>query len=87
MEPGLDYFRSESQETRKRSGARLLGDAGVAATTAGKTGQVLVVENRFFASMSHHAVHLMRRLAEELYPENPEERGLPRLGSEHGANH
>ena len=66
---------------------RLLGDAGVAATTAGKTGQVLVVENRFFASMSHHAVHLMRRLAEELYPENPEERGLPRLGSEHGANH
>ena len=47
---------------------RLLGDAGVAATTAGKTGQVLVVENRFFASMSHHAVHLMRQLAEAMYP-------------------
>ena len=47
---------------------RLLGDAGVAATTAGKTGQVLVVENRFFASMSHHAVHLMRQLAEAIYP-------------------
>ena len=47
---------------------RLLGDAGVAATTAGKTGQVLVVENRFFASMSHHAVHMMRQLAEAMYP-------------------
>ena len=47
---------------------RLLGDAGVAATTAGKTGHVLVVENRFFASMSHHAVHMMRQLAEAMYP-------------------
>ena len=58
---------------------RLLADAGVAATTAGKTGQVLVVENRFFASMSHHAVHLMRRLAGELYPQNLEKRRLAPL--------
>lgn len=64
-----DWIISGANPGEQRSlRLRLLSDAGVATTTAGKTGQVLVVENRFFASMSHHAVHMMQQLAEAIYP-------------------
>ncbi|MCY4189403.1 MAG: ABC transporter substrate-binding protein [Bryobacterales bacterium] len=48
---------------------RLLGDAGVAVTAAGRKRQILVVNNRLYVSMSQHAVGLMEALAAALYPE------------------
>ena len=48
--------------------ARLLADPGVAVTTAGRQGQVLLVDNRTFLARSHHAVGLMEVLAEALNP-------------------
>ncbi len=47
---------------------RLLDDPGIAITTAAKQGQILIVENRHYLTLSHHAVHLMRRMAEAFYP-------------------
>lgn len=46
---------------------RILNSPGVAVTTAARKGQVLVVKNRQFLTMSHHAVELMEELSEALY--------------------
>ena len=48
---------------------RLLADVGVAVTTAGRTQQVVVLDNRTYLSMSHHAAGLMEAIAAALYPE------------------
>lgn len=48
---------------------RILNSPGGAVTTAARKGQVLVVKNRQFLTMSHHAVELMEELAEALYGE------------------
>ena len=47
--------------------ARLLGDSGVAVSTAGQLGQILLLESRTFGSMSHHAVVMMERIAEAIH--------------------
>lgn len=47
--------------------ARMLAEPAVSVTTAGREGRVLVVKNREFLTMSHHAVVLMESLAEALY--------------------
>ncbi len=49
--------------------ARILAGPGVSVTKAGRTGQVLVVKNRQFLTMSHHAVELMEALSEAIYGE------------------
>jgi iron complex transport system substrate-binding protein len=49
--------------------ARILAGPGVSVTKAGRTGQVLVVRNRQFLTMSHHAVELMEALSEAIYGE------------------
>ncbi len=48
---------------------RMLKDPGVSVTEAGRTGQVLVVKNREFLTMSQHAVELMESLAKAIYAE------------------
>jgi iron complex transport system substrate-binding protein len=48
---------------------RMLNDPGVSVTEAGRRGQVLVVKNREFLTMSHHAVELMESLARAIYAE------------------
>lgn len=48
---------------------RMLQDPGVSVTEAGRSGQVLVVKNREFLTMSHHAVELMESLAQAIYAE------------------
>jgi len=48
---------------------RMLKDPGVSVTEAGRSGQVLVVKNREFLTMSHHAVELMESLAQAIYAE------------------
>lgn len=50
---------------------RMRADIGVAVTTAGKQGNVLVVETRQHISMSHHAAGLMEAIAASLYREEP----------------
>ena len=47
---------------------RLLADPGVAVTHAGRKNQFLLLDNRTFLAMSHHAVRLMEALAEALSP-------------------
>lgn len=49
--------------------ARMRADPGVAVTTAGKKGNILVVETRQYVSMSHHAASLMEDIASRLYGE------------------
>ena len=48
---------------------RLLADTGIAATQAGRSGQILIVESRQFTAMSQHAVSLMEAVADGLYAE------------------
>ena len=48
---------------------RLLADPGIAVTRAGRKGQVLLIENRAYLSMSHHAVVMMEALAAALHGE------------------
>lgn len=48
---------------------RLLADVGIAATHAGRNGQILIVESRQFNAMSQHAVSLMEAIADGLYAE------------------
>lgn len=48
---------------------RLLEDPGVAVTRAGRKGQILLVENRAYLSMSHHAVVMMEAIAAALHAE------------------
>jgi iron complex transport system substrate-binding protein len=48
---------------------RMLKDTGVSVTEAGRTGQVLVVKNREFLTMSHQSVELMESLAQAIYAE------------------
>lgn len=48
---------------------RLLADPGVAVTRAGRHGQILLIENRAYLSMSHHAVVMMEALAAALHAE------------------
>ncbi len=50
---------------------RILDQPGVAVTTAGRTGQVLVLDHRRFITMSHHAAGLIETVAAALYPESP----------------
>ena len=49
--------------------ARLLEDRGVAFSTAGRNGKVLIVENRRYLSMSQHVVGLLEDIAAAIYPE------------------
>jgi iron complex transport system substrate-binding protein len=56
---------ASTEEVRQR----MLKDPGVSVTKAGRTGQVLVVKNREFLTMSHHAVELMESLAKAIYAE------------------
>lgn len=49
---------------------RMLKDPGVSVTEAGRTGQVLVVNNREFLTMSQHSVELMESLARAIYAES-----------------
>jgi len=49
---------------------RLLADAGIAVTKAGRSGQILIVESRQFTAMSQHAVGLMEAIASGLYGED-----------------
>ena len=58
VEPAL------AESTRRR----LLADPGVAATTAGRKQQILLLDNRTFLARSHHAVRLMEAIAEALGP-------------------
>ena len=48
---------------------RLLADAGIAVTQAGRSGQILIVESRQFNTMSQHAVSLMEAISAGLYAE------------------
>ena len=48
---------------------RILDQPGVAVTTAGRTGQVLVLDHRRFITMSHHAARLIEAVAAALYPD------------------
>ena len=48
---------------------RLLADAGIAVTQAGRSGQILIVESRQFTTMSQHAVGLMEAISAGLYAE------------------
>ena len=48
--------------------ARLLADTGVAVSTAGRNGQVLIVENRRYLSMSQHVAGLLEDIAAAIYP-------------------
>ena len=50
--------------------ARLLADTGVGVSTAGHKGQVLIVENRRYLSMSQHVVGLMEDISAAIYPES-----------------
>ena len=50
---------------------RILEQPGVAVTTAGRTGQVLVLDHRRFITMSHHAARLIEAVAAALYPDTP----------------
>ena len=50
--------------------ARLLADTGVGVSTAGRKGQVLIVENRRYLSMSQHVAGLMEDIAAAIYPES-----------------
>ena len=50
---------------------RILDQPGVAVTTAGRTGQVLVLDHRRFITMSHHAAGLIEAVAAALYPATP----------------
>ena len=45
---------------------RLLADPGVAVTRAGQLEQLLLIENRWYLSMSHHAVMVMEAIAAAL---------------------
>ena len=48
---------------------RLLADAGIAVSQAGRSGQILIVESRQFTTMSQHAVGLMEAISAGLYAE------------------
>ena len=50
--------------------ARLLADTGVGVSTAGRKGQVLIVENRRYLSMSQHVAGLLEDIAAAIYPES-----------------
>ena len=50
--------------------ARFLADTGVAASTAGRKGQVLIVENRRYLSMSQHVAGLLEDIATAIYPDS-----------------
>lgn len=49
--------------------SRLLSDVGVAVTAAGRKGQIVILENRTYLSICHHAAGLMEAVAAALYPE------------------
>lgn len=49
---------------------RFLADTGVATSTAGRKGQVLIVENRRYQSMSQHVAGLLEDIAAAIYPES-----------------
>ncbi len=49
--------------------SRLLADVGVTVTAAGRLGQIVVLANRTYLSMCHHAAGLMEAIAAALYPE------------------
>ena len=49
---------------------RLLADKGVGVSTAGRKGQVLIVENRRYLSMSQHVAGLVEDIAAAIYPES-----------------
>lgn len=56
------------EETRRR----LLADPVVAATRAGKAGKIIIIDSRYFLTVSHHVVRLLDTLVSELY-EKPEQ--------------
>ena len=50
---------------------RLLDQPAVAVTTAGRTGQILVIDHRQFITMSQYAAGLTETVAAALYPDAP----------------
>lgn len=57
---------STGGRTAERARAALAADDAVALTTAGKLGQFVVVEDRYFMSMSQHVLELVRAMADAL---------------------
>ncbi len=49
--------------------SKLQADAGVKITVAGRKRQFVILENRAYLSMSHHAVEAMEAISAALYPE------------------
>ncbi len=49
--------------------SKLQADVGVQVTVAGRKRQFVILENRAYLSMSHHAVEAMEAIAAALYPE------------------
>lgn len=49
--------------------AKLQADVGVNVTVAGRKRQFVILENRAYLSMSHHAVEAMEAISAALYPE------------------
>ena len=51
--------------------SKLQSDVGVQVTVAGRKRQFVILENRAYLSMSHHAVEAMEAISAALYPEGP----------------
>ena len=49
----------------------LLADPGIAVTRAARSGQILILPQHVFLSVSHDVIRLIESIAEALYPEGP----------------
>ncbi|HEC83905.1 MAG: hypothetical protein DRR08_21745 [Candidatus Parabeggiatoa sp. nov. 2] len=49
---------------------QLLENPAIAASEAGKAGRIIVIDNRYFLSVSHYVVYGIKRLAEKLWSPN-----------------
>jgi iron complex transport system substrate-binding protein len=56
------------EETRQQ----LLANPAVAATEAARAGRIIIIKNRYFLTVSHNVVNLVRAVAEGLYPAPPD---------------
>ena len=54
---------------RDRLERELLADPGIAVTSAARTGQILILPQHVFLSVSHDVIRLIESMAEALYPE------------------
>ncbi|MEW6736549.1 MAG: ABC transporter substrate-binding protein [Acidobacteriota bacterium] len=53
----------KAEEVRRR----LLADPAIASSQAGRAGRIIVIDNRYFLTVSHHVVRSIETLAEGLY--------------------